>query len=277
MIKKEKRNTPGLSVIIIAKNEDKMIPDCLESIKWADEIVLVDSGSTDKTVSIAKKYNARVIEHNSGSFSDWRNAGLKAAKGKWILYIDADERTTSELQSEIQSIIKSKESSVVNKGFQRITDGSSQIFAYAVPRRNFILGREFKHSDQWPDYQMRFFKKDKLKGYRNDLHELAEFEGQQGNLQAPLIHLKHDNLSGMVKKTNKWSELEAKMLYESGHPRMVWWRFIRIMLTELWIRLIKQGGMRDGMEGIIYSIYQMWSKFITYGKLWEMQIGKDTK
>ncbi len=255
---KKKNKNPLLSIIIIAKNEEKKLPDCLESVKWADEIVLVDNDSIDKTLEIAQKYGARIIEHKKGSFSDWRNAGLKAARGKWVFYIDADERAPEKLKDELLGIVGK------NRG----------PMAYAVPRRNFILGKEFKHSGQWQDYQMRFFKKSALKGYKNDLHELAEFEGEQGYLKEPLIHLKHETLSGMIARTNDWSLIEAKLLLESGHPPMAWWRFIRIMMTELWARLIKEGGMLDGMEGIIYSIYQMWSKFITYGKLWEMQLAE---
>lgn len=248
-----------LSVIIIAKNEEEKLPDCLKSVAWADEIILIDSGSTDKTKEIAKKRGARIIDYSKGSFSDWRNAGLKAAKGKWVFYIDADERATDKVEKELR---------------EKIENTENGIGAFAIPRRNFILGKEMKHGDQWPDYQMRFFKKDKLKGYKNDLHEVAAFKGVQGYLQAPLIHLKHDNLSDMITKTNRWSVIEAELLLESDHPRMVPWRFIRIMLTEAWIRLFKQKGVLDGAEGIIYSIYQVWSKFITYGKLWEMQIAE---
>ncbi len=264
MIKKQQKVKNLVSVIIIAKNEEKKLPDCLKSVKWADEIILVDTSSTDKTVPIAKKYGAKVIEHTSGSFSDWRNAGLKAAKGDWIFYIDADERVTNELKIEIEKEISE----------QRAVNSET---AYAVPRRNIIFGREFKHGGQWPDYQMRFFRKDVLKGYKNDLHETAEFEGKEGKLIHPLIHIKHDNLSDMVTKTNKWSEIEAKLLFDGGHPKMVGWRFLRIMATEGWIRLVKQKGLLDGPEGIIYSIYQMWSKFVTYGKLWELQEIRDKK
>jgi glycosyltransferase involved in cell wall biosynthesis len=260
-MKTKKKNQELLSVIIIAKNEEEKLPGCLESIDWADEIILVDTDSTDKTVSIAKKAGARIISYPSGSFSDWRNAGLKAAKSKWILYVDADERVTPELHEELNLKMKS----------------SVSPYAYAVPRKNFILRKEMKHGGQWPDYQMRFFRKDKLKGYKNDLHEVAEFEGKEGHLSNPLIHLKHDNLSDMVTKSNKWSLIEAKLLFDTKHPQMVWWRFIRIMMTELWVRLVIQKGILDGGEGIIYSIYQAWSKFMTYGKLWEMQIADHAK
>ena len=137
-----------------------------------------------------------------------------------------------------------------------------------------MFGKEMKHVGLWPDYVIHFFKKENYLKWKGALHEYPEFEGKLGHLKNPLIHLKHDSLSEMVAKTNEWSETEAKLLYRAKHPRMSWWRFIRIMLTELWLRLVKQSGYRDGTKGAIYSFYQMWSKFITYAELWEMQINK---
>lgn len=245
-----------ISVVVIAKNEELMLKDCLSSVEWADEIILVDTGSTDKTRLIAKEYGANIIEHANGSFSDWRNAGLKEAKGEWIFYVDADERVSATLKQEI---------------LQRITEKDGPT-AYAIPRKNIILNKEMKHGGQWPDYQMRFFKKETLKGYKNELHEVAEFIGKQGYLKAPLIHLKHNNISDMVEKTNKWSLIEARLLFDSHHPQMSWWRFLRIMITELWYRLIVLRGFLDGPEGVIYAFYLTWSKFLTYAKLWELQL-----
>jgi hypothetical protein len=258
----ESRNK--ISAIIIAKNEEEKLPDCLESIKWADEIILIDSGSTDKTVEIAKKYKAKIFGITTGSYSEWRNKGLAKATGDWVFYIDADERMTPSLRDEIMQISNGK------------SDKSGKQSAYAIPRKNIILGREFKHGGQWPDYQKRLFKRTDLKKWSGDLHEQPIIKGNLRHMTSPLIHIKHDNLSDMVTKTNKWSYIEAENLLKSGHPGMVWWRFIRIMMTEGWIRLIKQKGILDGPEGIIYSIYQMWSKFITYGKLWELQVGEGT-
>jgi glycosyltransferase involved in cell wall biosynthesis len=249
--------TKKISAIIIAKDEEKKIRDCLESVKWSDEIILIDTGSGDKTKEIAEEYKAVIYEHRGGSYGDWRNVGLRKAQGEWVLYVDADERVTSDLKQEINATIEAD-----NPG----------IFAYAIPRKNIILGREMKHGGWWPDYVKRLFRKDKLIEWSGDLHEEPRFEGELGLLESPLIHIKHDNLSEMVDKTNAWSEIEAKLLYQSGHPKMTWWRFFRIMLTELWLRLIVKMGFLDGVEGVIYSIYQMWSRFITYGKLWEMQL-----
>jgi glycosyltransferase involved in cell wall biosynthesis len=246
----------NISAIIIAKDEEEVIAECLESVSWVDEIVVIDTGSKDKTLSVCKNKNAKVYEFSKGSYQDWRNEGLKKANGNWILYVDADERVTPLLRKEIMSVVEKD---------------SKQYSSYAVPRRNIILGKEMKYGGWWPDYVKRLFKKSELKKWTGDLHEEPVFEGKMGHLSNSFIHIKHSNLSDMVEKTNKWSKVEAKMLFESDHPQMTWWRFFRVMATELWYRLIKLQGFRDGIEGVVYSIYQMWSKFITYGKLWEMQ------
>src|SRR3990172_1683212 len=116
----------NLSAIVIAKNEEAKIGECLESLSWVDEIIVIDSGSTDKTIEIAKKYRARVVSTDTGSFSDWRNIWVKEAAGDWILYVDADERVTPLLRKEITSV----------------ADG--QFTAYAIPRKNFILGQRMR-------------------------------------------------------------------------------------------------------------------------------------
>lgn len=244
-----------LSAVIIVKNEEKHITDCLKSLDFTDENIVVDTGCEDKTIELASKLKATITECFTGSYSDWRNKGLKKARGEWILYVDADERVTKELKTEIGKVIKSKDFSV-----------------YAIPRRNIILGKEMRYGGWWPDYVKRLFIKKDLVKWVGDLHEEPKFKGQISHLKSPLMHLKHDNIFDMMEKTNKWSEIEAKLLYDSDHPKMTWWRFFRVMATELWYRLIIKAGILDGVEGVIYSIYQMWSKFVTYAKLWEMQL-----
>jgi len=245
-----------LSVIIIAKDEEKMIEDCLESIKWADEIVMVDTGSTDKTIEIAKGYRVRVISvaGEKMNFSRWRNKGLKEARGDWILYLDADERITPGLRKEIKETIE--------KG-----NGG----AFAIPRRNFYLGKEVRFGGAWPDYVKRLFKKEKLKRWKGKLHEEPVFDGELGHLKEPMIHLTHRDLSSMVEKTRRWSKIEADLLYQAKHPLVTWWRILRIMMGEFWLRGIRLQGWRDGAVGWIEIIYQMFSRFITYARLWEMQ------
>lgn len=253
----------NLSIVMITKNSADKIEDCLKPVKsLAGEILVIDGGSTDGTVEIARKHNARVINQAGKGYADWRNQGIKEASGEWIFYLDSDERVTPELATEIELLITSHELS---------------FFTYAIPRRNIILGKEMRHGGWWPDYVKRLYKKSSLKKWVGELHEEPVFEGEMGHLKNPMIHLKHSNLSEMIEKTNKWSEIEAKLLFDAGHPAMSWWRFFRIMASELWYRLIVKKGFLDGVEGVIYAIYQVWSKFVTYAKLWEMQQKIKTK
>ncbi len=257
-----------ISVIIIAKNEEKKIGDCLESVKWADEIIVVDSGSEDETVDIAKKHGARVVRHTKGGFSDWRNRGAKEAKGDWLLYVDADERVTPELRREIQSVTQ-----------------KSLYNAYAIPRKNIVLGKELTHGGFGKfDYVKRLFKRDKLKKWTGQLHEEPNYsyegkittgkKGELGHLRNKLIHIKAQALSEMVRKTNEWSEIEAKLMYEADHPPMNVPRFFSAMFREFWFRMVKKKAFLDGSIGIIHAFYQVFSRFVSYAKLWEMQLGE---
>lgn len=250
-----------LSVVIIAKNEELMLPECLKSLDWVSkygEILLIDTGSTDKTISIARKFGARVIEYKSGKgFSDWRNKGAREAKGKWIFYLDADERLTPNLRKEIISLI---------------TGHRSMNTAYAIPRRNFVLGKELKHGGFYPDYQKRLFKLSDLEMWTGELHEEPLYGGSLGHFNNPMIHEKHETLSEMVEKTNKWSNIEGKLMFDSGHPPMNILRFSTAMLREFWHRMIVKKAFLDGKVGIIFAIYQVFSRFVSYAKLWELQI-----
>lgn len=232
-----------ISVVILAggRYDKELFEKCLDSVSWADEIIQV---KTDRL---------------KGSFAEWRNTGAKRAKGDWLLYVDTDEQVTPELEAEIRR-------STLEYDFN----------AYAIPRKNFIFGREFKHSGQWPDYQKRLFRKKTFKSWSGKLHETASYAGELGYLKNPLIHIKHKNLSEMVAKTNDWSEVEAKLMFEAHHPPMNIRRFVGAIVREFWLRMIKQMAFLDGGEGIIYAMYQVFSRFVSYAKLWELQIGRDS-
>lgn len=256
-----------LSAIVIAKNEQEKIGDCLKSVSWCDEIVVVDSGSIDKTIELAKKSGAKIFLYKGGSYSDWRNKGLKEAKGKWVLYVDADERITPLLRDEIIKLISS----------------SRQYPAYAIPRKNIVLGRELKHGGFGEfDYVKRLFKKNMLKKWTGDLHEEPQFiyngkittgkSYEVGHLISKMIHIKAQTLEEMVEKTNRWSEVEARLLFEANHPPMNVLRFLSAMAREFWFRMIKHKAFLDGTVGIIHGMYQVFSRFISYAKLWEMQL-----
>jgi glycosyltransferase involved in cell wall biosynthesis len=245
-----------LSAIVLAKNEEARIEGCLKGVSWADEIIVIDSGSTDRTLAIAKKYNAKIIVHVTDNFSLLRTIGAKKATGKWLLYVDADERVTDDLRKEIMEVTKA---------------GARQ--AYVIPRLNYYLGVAWPYKDG----MVRLIAKRALVGWTGILHEHAEVRGKTGTLTNYFVHNTHRTLSEMVEKTNIWSEHEAELRFHARHPGISWWRILRVMATSFWDSFIRQGGWRAGTVGWIESIYQAFSIFITYAKLWELQQKKYEK
>jgi glycosyltransferase involved in cell wall biosynthesis len=246
-------NKTPLSVIIPAYNEENMIEDCLKSVAWANEIILVDNGSEDATASIAKRYGARVINCPRGEidYSKPRNLGAKAATNEWLFY---HERTTPAVKAEIEKAML-----------------DSRYSGYSFPRKNILLGHPMRFGGWWPDRVLRLIKKADLKKWQGKLHEQPEIDGKIRNLKSPLTHITHRDLSSMIAKTNSWSNLEAELLYKAHHPKMAWWRFVSVAFREFWYRGIIKLGFLDGTVGVIEIIYQMFSRMITYSKLWEMQ------
>jgi hypothetical protein len=256
-----KRIPQTVSAVIIAKNESPRIEQCIESVRFCDEVIVVDNGSTDDTVQLAKKSGAIVIAA-SGNFSELRMAGMKKAVGLWVLYIDADEIVTPELREEIRWVTSPKtEDGKLKTDEILIHDG------YFIPRKNFYLGHA------WPtqDRMQRLFLKSSFIRWFGNVHETAEITGTLGELKNPLTHNTHRTLGEMVEKTNEWSEIEADLRIQSHHPPIVGWRLFRVMLTGFFDSYIKQQGWKAGTAGLIESIFQAFSMFITYAKVWERQ------
>ncbi len=253
----------NVSAIIIARNEESRIATCISSIAWADELIVVDNGSSDATREIAKKHGATVISGaDTHNFAKLRNIGKEKAHGAWLLYIDADEVLTDELAKEIKDAVSHS---------PRLSSGEagqhSAISGYELRRKNYYLGHK------WPGEEsiLRLMRKDALQEWYGQLHETARVKGEIERLRSPLIHHTHRTLEEMVTKTNEWSEMEAKLRFDAGHPPVVWWRFPRVSVTAFFNSFITQGGSHAGVVGWIESIYQAFSMFITYAKLWEMQ------
>jgi glycosyltransferase involved in cell wall biosynthesis len=241
-----------LSVIILAKNVAEEIVPAIKTSQFASEIVVVDSGSTDNTVAVCRKRGVRIVHSTGDSFSKWRNDGAKEAQGEWLLYLDSDERIPVKLAKEILSVIE-----------------EPHFNAYTISRYEIFLG---KHLDHWGDPRvLRLMKKSALKRWEGKLHEQPKIEGPIGSLRHQMVHLSHKNIDEKVPNTLNWSRFEAQMLLDANHPPMKGWRFVRIMLTEFWYRAVRQGLWKDGTEGWIEIIYQMFSKFLTYERLWEAQ------
>ena len=251
-----------ISVLVLTKNEEKMIFNCLESVKWADEIILLDNYSTDKTIEISKKFTDKIFSKEFESYDKERNFLADKARGEWIFYVDADERISLQLKKEIEELIKNKK---------------QNFNAYAIPRKNILLGKWQKFGGWWPDYQIRLFKKSSFKGWKGELHEEPMFEGKLGYLKNFLIHLTHRDIASMMVKTAEWSKIEAKLRFNTSHPKISGWRLLRVATTEFFDRLVKKQGFREGTEGWLEALFQSFSVFTTYFRLWEMQRKADLK
>ena len=242
-----------LSAIIIAKNSAELIKDCIASVQFCDEVIVVDGHSTDDTAKIAKSLGAEVVEGSPTDFSKQRMVGLQKAKGEWVLYVDTDERVSKELAAEIQ---------------EKLSSFDQQFSVYKLKRKNFYLGNH-----PWPKIEKleRLFRKKDLISWYGKLHESPKFSGLIGELNGYLLHFTHRDLFSMLVKTNQWSEIEARLRLEADHPKVVWWRFFRVFFTGFFDSYIVQNGWKVGTAGLIESIYQGFSMFVTYAKLWEMQ------
>jgi len=241
----------NLSGIIIAKNAEEVIGDCIDSLKFCDEIIVINNDSTDRTSELLKILGIKSLNLKSDSFAELRDFGLKKAKGKWILYVDADERVSPELTEDIKSTIS-----------------DSNFSAFKLQRKNFYLGNH-----EWPYIEKleRLFKKTALEGWHGELHETPTVKGEIGELNGFLLHYTHRDLESMLEKTIEWSDIEADLRLRAKHPKMTWWRFIRVMITAFFDSYVKQKGYKAGTAGLIESIYQSFSMFITYARLWEKQ------
>lgn len=244
-----------LTVIILAKDEEEVIGDAIRSAKdWAYEILVIDANSKDKTAAIAEKLGAKVVKHTFQDFSDQRNFALPYALTEWVLYLDSDERLTEEFKKEVEEKISK------NQEFDAVG-------GYFVKRKTFYYGHDWGFEDK----VQRLFVKERVDRWFGKVHETPKIKGDFGIIESPIIHLTHRNLSQMIKKTNEWSEFEAKLRMDANHPKLAPWRFIRVMATSFIDSYFKNKGYKNGVYGLIEAMYQSFSIFITYAKLWEMQ------
>jgi len=243
-----------LSVTIITYNEEENIKHCLESVKWSDEIVIVDSFSSDKTVEIAREFTPKVFQNKWTNFSEQKNLALEKASNEWVLSVDADERATAKLKEEILTILNSE--------FQSFN-------GYYIPRRNHYLGRWIRHCGWYPDYKLRLFRKEKGRFNERTVHESVVLEGRKGYLKSYLNHYSYKNLSDHLGRIDKFSTLSAEQMFRDG-KRARFFDLLFLPLTRfIKMYLIKRGYL-DGIYGLIVSVMGSFYVFTKYLKLWEL-------
>jgi glycosyltransferase involved in cell wall biosynthesis len=242
-----------LSITIITLNEERNLRDCLESVRFADEIIVVDSGSRDLTRSIAKEYNAQVFQVPWRGFAEQKNCAQEKAKGPWILNVDADERVTEALRLEIQKVLQEDPPAA---GFR-------------MPRKNFFCGQWIRHGGWYPNYQLRLYRKEAGRFAPREVHEQVEIAGPVGVLAAPLEHYTYHSISDYLKRMDGYSDLSARQYHQEG--RKASWPEIlfRSGFTFIQMWVLKRGFL-DGANGLVLAALYSYYTFSKYAKLKEL-------
>lgn len=241
----------SLSVVIITKNEERCISDCIKSISWADEIIVVDANSTDETASISRMLGAKVyVQKEWLGFGPQKNLALSLASKDWVLSIDADEVVSTSLKDEIQEAIQLNQASV----------------AFRIPRSSSYCGQFIKHSGWSPDYVLRLFPREHGKFSDDLVHEKVIFNGEIKSLKTPLIHTSYDNLEDVLDKTNRYSTAGALTMHANGKASSLskavfkgLWAFIRTYFLRL--------GFLDGRMGFVLAVSNAEATYYKYLKL----------
>ncbi len=265
-----------LTVIINTRNEESNIEECVKSAQLlSSEVIVVDMHSTDRTRDIATSLGARTLLFPHTKYVEpARTFAIQECETEWVFILDADERMTKELAEEIKKLIAFSRQSSENTNLPPTTYPLQPTY-YRVPRKN-IFGRKkwLAHGGWWPDHQTRLIKKSALVEWPARIHSTPVIKGEQGILKNPIVHYFHGDLVTMVEKTLNFENIESDLLYGAKRPVNVL-TFFRKFYGEMWRRLIRNAGFMDGSYGILESIYQAFSKTITYLLLYEKTYVKD--
>lgn len=246
--------SPSITALIVARNEEEMIANCLETVRWCDEVIVLDSGSVDRTAELAETAGARVVSASFPSMARLRNEAMKRVKTDWAVYIDADERITPTLAKEI-----------------RVQLETSDAAALTFQRQNIHYGKVFRHGGWQHDLVTRVFKKEAFTEWFGDIHESPKFNGTAVTLQTPLIHLTHRSTVDGLNKTVSWTPIEAELLYKADIKPVTVLTILRKGIFEFVRRGLLRGGYKDGVEGWIEAIVQGVNRMLVYIQVWERQ------
>jgi glycosyltransferase involved in cell wall biosynthesis len=244
---------PKVSVTVITRNEAANIAAALESVRWADEIIVVDSESTDDTVAIARGFTERVIVRPWPGYAAQKNFAAAEASHDWILSLDADERVSPELAAEIQQLLATEPA----------------VAGFRIPRVTFHFGRWIRSTDWYPDYQLRLYDRRRAEFAGRLVHEAVRARGAVGQLRGELRHFAYRDIAHHLQTIDRYTTLAAQQLYEEG--RRASWIDILITPRLTFVRnYILRGGFRDGMAGLVISAMNSYYVGLKFAKLWEL-------
>ena len=252
-------NTQKITAFVITHNEEKNIEGCLGSISWSDEIVIVDSMSTDRTLDIAKKYTKNIYQKEFTNFSEMKNFALSKTTNDWVLSLDADEEVTDALRDEIKDKVQS---------------ASDNISGYFIHRKSYIFGREFKYTGTQNDFQMRLFKKEKGR-FCQPIHEKVSIDGAVNRLKNYINHYTYTSLDDYAKRLNRYTDMEARFMKDKGCKLSILGMTVKPAAMFMRLYFLKQG-FRDGIEGLLFSALSGMYIFLKNIKLWDLtRTGKE--
>jgi glycosyltransferase involved in cell wall biosynthesis len=251
--------TAKLSVTIITLNEEANIRRTLESVQWADEIIVLDSGSADRTVPICREFTDRVYHQDWLGFGRQKNAAIDKATGDWVLSLDADEPVEPELAAEIREIMASP---AANDGYQ-------------IPRKTFFLGKWIRHGGWYPDYNLRLFRKGKGRFEERKVHEAIRVDGPVGHTRHAILHYAYPDLQSYLSTINKYSSLAVAVMAEQGVSpvRTTWLNIVFRPVFTFCLKYFFRLGFLDGKHGLVLNIFHSYYVFAKYAKAWEFTKG----
>jgi glycosyltransferase involved in cell wall biosynthesis len=244
-----------LSVTVIAWNEEERVRACLESAAWADEIIVIDAESTDKTVQIAREFTDKIWVRPWAGFAAQKNFALEQATGEWVLSLDADERVTTDLRERIARIV----------GADGPADG------YSIPRKNVFWGAWVRHGGLYPDYQLRLFRRNAGRFVDSAVHESVVVEGHVEALAEPMLHHSYRRLEDFVTRSNRYSTLAAQdIVSRGGRARLA--DLVLRPLGRFFSMYVLKRGFLDGWRGFALAVLYANYVFLRMAKAWEARL-----
>jgi glycosyltransferase involved in cell wall biosynthesis len=246
-----------LATVVLTKNNEDQIDDCLASLAWADEQVLVDDCSTDRTVNIARDTGAQVLRHAMENFAAQRNLALESVDAEWILFVDSDERVPPELAQEVRRVIAYR--------------GEQARAGWWIPRHNYMVGHRMRGGGWYPDHQLRLLRPDRARyDPAHPVHEIVILDGEAGYLENPFVHYNYDTVGQFRYKMARYTHLEAKILNDQG-ARVRPWTYVSMPLREFWRRFVVLQGYKDHVYGLVFCSLMGWYTFTTYRQLHKLR------